>query len=131
MNGFSMWRLLMSPVSLAIPVFMLVSVCVSAQPPDAITQRQVTAAAAAATLLWDSGESLPGTLVSADGQSLTWKSPLFVDPLQVELSAISSVLVPVYFTVPALIVSPPAPMALTLVVFPKSNSPALTIVSPV
>jgi len=47
------------------------------------------------------------------------------------VSAISSVLVPVYLTVPPVIVTPPDPMALTLAVLPRSSSPALTVVKPV
>lgn len=96
-----MRRRLMSLVSFPIRMItattaaaiVLCSGSVAAQSLDPLAQSAAAAPAPAGTafLLWDSGESLPGKLVSADGQSLTWNSPLFVDPLQVELSAISSV----------------------------------------
>lgn len=46
------------------------------------------------TLFWGNGDSLNGQLVSAENQVLTWKSPLFAEPLQVELSVLSSVRFP-------------------------------------
>lgn len=40
---------------------------------------------------WTSGDSLTGELVSANSDSITWKSPLFVDPLTIETSALTAV----------------------------------------
>ena len=45
--------------------------------------------------------------------------------------AIMSVLVPVYFTVPPLMVRPPPAIAFAVPVFAKYSSPALTVVNPV
>ncbi len=45
----------------------------------------------AGTLYWGNGDSLSGTLVSAKGDTLIWKSPLFADPLQIDLGVLSSV----------------------------------------
>ncbi|MEW4486795.1 TlpA disulfide reductase family protein [Thalassoglobus sp. JC818] len=45
-------------------------------------------------LYWQEGDSLNGTLVSADEETLTWRSPLFVDPLQIERSALSAIQFP-------------------------------------
>ncbi len=44
-----------------------------------------------ATLVWSNGDALQGELVGADDSSITWKSPLFNEPLKIRLSAISSV----------------------------------------
>lgn len=43
------------------------------------------------TLYWGNGDSLNGTLVSAKGNTLTWKSPLFAHPLSLDLSVLSAV----------------------------------------
>ena len=48
-----------------------------------------------ATLLWHNGDSLSGKLLHADDRVLTWQSPMFTDPLQVELSYLASVKYPV------------------------------------
>jgi len=47
-----------------------------------------------ATLLWHNGDSLSGTLLKADDKVLTWQSPMFTDPLQIELSHLASVKYP-------------------------------------
>ena len=52
------------------------------------------AMADAATLRWSNGDSLSGTLLKADENSLTWQSPMFTDPLQIELSYLASVQFP-------------------------------------
>lgn len=44
-----------------------------------------------ATLLWHNGDSLSGKLLTADDKGLTWQSPMFTDPLQIELSYLASV----------------------------------------
>jgi hypothetical protein len=44
-----------------------------------------------ATLHWTNGDNLPGMLLSSDGQSITWESGLFADPLQVELGSLALV----------------------------------------
>ena len=51
----------------------------------------LTAAADDASLHWNNGDSLSGTLLKADETSLTWKSPMFTDPLQIQLSYLASV----------------------------------------
>lgn len=52
---------------------------------------QQAAAADEAVLHWVSGDSLTGRLVAADAQTLTWQSPLFAEPLQLDLSLLSRV----------------------------------------
>ncbi len=47
-----------------------------------------------ATLLWKNGDSLSGKLLKADDKVLTWQSPMFTDPLQIELSYLASVKLP-------------------------------------
>ena len=47
-----------------------------------------------ATLLWHNSDSLSGTLLKADDEVLTWQSPMFADPLQIELSYLASVKFP-------------------------------------
>ncbi|MFN9720109.1 MAG: TlpA family protein disulfide reductase [Planctomycetota bacterium] len=47
-----------------------------------------------AKLVWSNGDSLRGELISADNSAITWKSPLFNEPLQIRLSAISTVSFP-------------------------------------
>ncbi len=44
-----------------------------------------------ATLNWVAGDSLPGALIAADEQTLTWRSPVFADPLKIDIKALSSV----------------------------------------
>lgn len=56
-----------------------------------IFSSMLTAAADDASLHWNNGDSLSGTLLKADETSLTWKSPMFTDPLQVQLSYLASV----------------------------------------
>lgn len=51
----------------------------------------LTATAEDATLRWKNGDSLSGTLLKADETSVTWQSPLFTDPLQIELSHLASI----------------------------------------
>ena len=51
----------------------------------------LTAAADDASLHWNNGDSLSGTLLKADATSLTWQSPMFTDPLQIELSHLASI----------------------------------------
>jgi thiol-disulfide isomerase/thioredoxin len=47
-----------------------------------------------ATLLWHNGDSLSGKLLKADDKVLTWQSPMFTDPLQIELSYLAGVKYP-------------------------------------
>lgn len=47
-----------------------------------------------ATLSWSNGDTLVGTLGNADDKVLTWHSPLFNDPLQINLSSLASVTFP-------------------------------------
>jgi len=47
-----------------------------------------------ATLYWDNGDSLSGALLTADEKTLTWRSPMFADPLQIELSYLTNVTFP-------------------------------------
>ena len=54
----------------------------------------ISAKADDATLSWSNGDSLKGTLISADQKALTWQSALFVEPLQIEMSALSAVTFP-------------------------------------
>ena len=42
-------------------------------------------------LNWHNGDYLPGSIVSADREKLTWKSELFVDPLQLRRDALRSI----------------------------------------
>lgn len=50
---------------------------------------------ASATLYWGNGDSLPGTLVSAKGDTLIWSAPsLFAEPLELNLNVLSSVRFP-------------------------------------
>lgn len=42
-------------------------------------------------LYWSSGDVLTGELLEADNKTLTWKSPLFIDPLQINTDALASV----------------------------------------
>ena len=51
----------------------------------------LTAAADDMSLHWKNGDSLSGTLLKADATSLTWKSPMFTDALQIELSHLASI----------------------------------------
>jgi len=43
------------------------------------------------TLFWGNGDSLAGQLVSAKGDTLVWQSPLFADPLQIDLGVLAAV----------------------------------------
>ncbi|MFN5434698.1 MAG: hypothetical protein ACK5ES_09065, partial [Planctomyces sp.] len=52
------------------------------------------AAAAGQFLVWQGGEQLPGTLLSAADQQLQWSSPLFQQPLQIRTSVLSAVRFP-------------------------------------
>ncbi len=47
-----------------------------------------------ATLSWSNGDSLKGTLVRADDKVLVWRSPLFTDPLEINLSALHTIKFP-------------------------------------
>ncbi|HEX4140626.1 MAG TPA: TlpA disulfide reductase family protein [Candidatus Methylacidiphilales bacterium] len=49
------------------------------------------AAPAEPTLRWKNGETLPGELVGASENDLTWKSPLFDDPLQLRWDVIDRI----------------------------------------
>ena len=60
----------------------------------AVIASMLSASADDATLSWSNGDSLKGTLVSADQTALTWQSELFAEPLQIELSALSAVTIP-------------------------------------
>ncbi len=42
-------------------------------------------------LHWSGGDNLPGKLVAADRETLSWQSPLFEQPMQIELSELASV----------------------------------------
>lgn len=46
------------------------------------------------TLYWGNGDSLEGRLISAKGDTLTWQSPLFADPLSLDLSVLSAMRFP-------------------------------------
>ncbi|MEZ6132560.1 MAG: TlpA disulfide reductase family protein [Planctomycetaceae bacterium] len=46
------------------------------------------------TLFWGNGDSLTGQLVSAKDQTLVWKSPLFAEPLAIDLAVLSAVSFP-------------------------------------
>ncbi|WP_417848961.1 TlpA family protein disulfide reductase [Thalassoglobus sp.] len=46
------------------------------------------------TLFWGSGDSLTGKILAADPEAITWDSELFVDPLKIEISALSAVRFP-------------------------------------
>ena len=41
-------------------------------------------------LHWSGGDHLPGQIAAADRESLSWKSPLFEQPMQIELSPLGS-----------------------------------------
>lgn len=45
--------------------------------------------AQSATLRWAGGDSLQGQLIAADSDTLTWRSPLFVEPLQIRQDVLS------------------------------------------
>ncbi|MEX2315978.1 MAG: TlpA disulfide reductase family protein [Pirellulales bacterium] len=47
--------------------------------------------AAPATLRWKNGDELPGTLVGATGERLTWQSPVLTQPISVDLNYLESV----------------------------------------
>lgn len=49
---------------------------------------------ASTKLFWKSGDSLTGELISAASESITWKSPIFVDPLQIDPTALTSIRFP-------------------------------------
>ena len=53
------------------------------------------AAAESQMLVWQGGQQLPGTLLSADAQRLNWNSPLFQQPLQIRTDVLSAVRFPV------------------------------------
>lgn len=46
------------------------------------------------TLFWGNGDSLNGQLQSVEGDTLVWASPLFADPLSLDLAVLSAVRVP-------------------------------------
>ncbi|MDA1229840.1 MAG: hypothetical protein O2856_03615, partial [Planctomycetota bacterium] len=62
-------------------LLMLLAISLSAQADDA-------------TLHWNNGDSLFGKLIKADDATLTWQSPMFTDPLQIELSYLANVKYP-------------------------------------
>ena len=62
-------------------LFMLLAISLSANADDA-------------TLMWHNGDSLSGKLLNADDKVLTWQSPMFADPLQIELPYLSGVKYP-------------------------------------
>ena len=43
------------------------------------------------TLTWSNGDTLSGSLVSVEGEVLTWQSPLFTEPMKIGLSSLASV----------------------------------------
>lgn len=47
-----------------------------------------------ATLLWHNGDSLSGKLLKANDKVLKWQSPMFTDPLHIELSYLAGVKYP-------------------------------------
>lgn len=47
-----------------------------------------------ATLMWSNGDSLSGSLIGTDSKVLTWQSPLFSDPLQINLSSLAQIKFP-------------------------------------
>jgi peroxiredoxin len=57
--------------------------------------------AGTATLRWQNGESLNGEIATASSSELSWKTPLFQDPLQVRWSAIDRIDFPAGSTPPA------------------------------
>lgn len=46
------------------------------------------------TLFWGNGDSLDGKLISAEGDTLIWESPLFANPLSLNLAVLSAVRIP-------------------------------------
>ena len=47
-----------------------------------------------AVLRWNNGDALSGTFVKADDRTLTWRSLMFTDPLQIEMSHLATVQFP-------------------------------------
>lgn len=64
----------------------------------------------AGVLHFPGGERLPGTLVKADAEGVTWRSPLFADAPTLAHGAVAALL----FTPPESVTSPPDPVAVTL-----------------
>ena len=52
------------------------------------------AAASEYSLIWQGGQQLPGSLLSADHQQLSWSSPLFQQPLQIRMDVLSAIQFP-------------------------------------
>jgi hypothetical protein len=66
----------------------------TAQRPSASAEESQHETNAESVLFWPGGDSLEGTVLSADSQHLTWKSSLFREPLQIELSALAGIRFP-------------------------------------
>ena len=47
-----------------------------------------------ATLMWSNGDSLSGSLIGVDDKVLTWQSPIFSDPLRINLSSLALIKFP-------------------------------------
>ena len=60
----------------------------------AVQADEKPAAAEGQVLVWQGGEQLPGTLLSASAQQLHWNSPLFQQPLQIRTDVLSAVRFP-------------------------------------
>lgn len=45
-------------------------------------------------IYWKAGDILTGELLEADSKTLTWKSPLFVDPLKIEANSLTAIRFP-------------------------------------
>lgn len=50
-----------------------------------------TSIAQEATLHWGNGDSLKGSLKSANEKSITWQSPLFTSPLEIDVTVLGSI----------------------------------------
>lgn len=53
-----------------------------------------TTTAGDATLYWGGGDTLRGELVSVENGVLTWNSPLFADPLQIDMNVLKTIRLP-------------------------------------
>ncbi len=63
-----------------LPLFVLLAVSLAA-----------TSIAQEASLHWGNGDSLKGTLKSATDKTITWQSPLFSSPLEIDLNVLGSI----------------------------------------
>lgn len=54
-------------------------------------QEQAPGAVQEGKLYWNNGDSLVGSIISADSQKIVWKSPFFVEPLQIGIDVLSTI----------------------------------------